>query len=227
MKIIKNLKTHWKEQNQLASRAPGNGCHQPHEGTHSSHPLQIRPKSQMMQMRNLQHGHLMWENGSVDGVRKCIKIQLHKRDSHNQPWCNDLREHLKCLQKTLQTAQANFFFFVSKSIVQVIDFEARNNSWAPKSTTTVSPPIETFPFQGQWLESIGQNCLRENHRKGNHMRGVCVCAGRFTHTWKQSCSGLWCWRNAAKAQIHSESQLLSFGLQQQAENLTPQTPKST
>jgi hypothetical protein len=41
------------------SRAPGNGCHQPHEGTHSSYPRQIRPKSQMTQMRNLQHGHLM------------------------------------------------------------------------------------------------------------------------------------------------------------------------
>jgi hypothetical protein len=73
-----------------------------------------------------------------------------------------------------KTAQANFFFFVSKSIVQIIDFEARNNSWAAKSTTTVSLPIETFPFRGQWLESIGQNCLRENHRKGNHMRGLCV-----------------------------------------------------
>jgi hypothetical protein len=45
-----------------------------------------------------------------------------------------------------KTAQANFFFFVSKSIVKVIDFEARTNSWAPKSTTTVSPPIETFPL---------------------------------------------------------------------------------
>jgi hypothetical protein len=80
-----------------------------------------------------------------------------------------------------KTAQANFFF-VSKSIVQVIGFEARNNSWAPKSTTTVSPPIETFPFRGQWLESIGQKCLRENHRKGNHIREVCVCVQAGLHT---------------------------------------------
>jgi hypothetical protein len=40
-------------QNNLALIAQENGYDQPHERTHSSHPLQIHPKSQMMKRRTL------------------------------------------------------------------------------------------------------------------------------------------------------------------------------
>jgi hypothetical protein len=63
--------------------AQENGYDQPHKKTHSSHPHQIRPKSQMMKMGTLQHGHLMQQNPSLHLVKK-LKTQreLNFHNSH-------------------------------------------------------------------------------------------------------------------------------------------------
>jgi hypothetical protein len=72
-------------QNKLASTARENGSDQPHERTRSSHPPQIRLKSQMTKMRTLQHGHLMQQNPSLHLVRK-LKTQreLNSHNSHQK-----------------------------------------------------------------------------------------------------------------------------------------------
>jgi hypothetical protein len=72
-------------QNKLASTARENGSDRPHERTRSSHPPQIRLKSQMTKMRTLQHGHLMQQNPSLHLVRK-LKTQreLNSHNSHQK-----------------------------------------------------------------------------------------------------------------------------------------------
>jgi hypothetical protein len=72
-------------QNKLALTARENGSDQPHERTRSSHPPQIRLKSQMTKMRTLQHGHLMQQNPSLHLVRK-LKTQreLNSHNSHQK-----------------------------------------------------------------------------------------------------------------------------------------------
>ncbi len=72
-------------QNKLALTARENGSDQPHERTRSSHPPQIRPKSQMMKTRTLQHGHLMQQNPTLHLVRK-LKTQreLNSHNSHQK-----------------------------------------------------------------------------------------------------------------------------------------------